>query len=509
LETCPKWLRDKLTTEPRFALCVAKEPSTPAFILETLVDLQPRLSPALREALVANPNLSTPDLFRLCHNNLRLLLQSPQWPSVLLKNQNILSLLPNWTIADLIRKPQFPHVLLPMLSTGNDASVRREVAAHNKTQVSILHRLAYDRDRRVRLAVANNPSSEPSVLARLFLDRDSLVEASAKAKHPETPVEILCRLAEHKEPEIRQLLLSCPRYPKSHHELLQRAGATVELNFQEPLCRSIGYLSSQEIEALANGALFAKRLIARHPQTPATTLLQLAQYDDLTLNQDLVRRDNLCEAALRRIIEKSYSYEFIHHKNFSKALLALLAESHNWKHREAVAARLDLTMDQLSKLLVDKAPQVQKMALRNLKAPAKQLVTFSTHHNSELRRAVAKHPNTPEKVLASLLGDRAAQVRGAAANNPKTPRALVEAYIRAGATHTFDGINFSLCHKPRLKQRERELLQETFFGRALLEATFSPQIKREARRVFIKQSYRGSLKKTEKKERKQFGVKRK
>jgi hypothetical protein len=502
METCPKWLRDKLTAEPHFALYAAKEPSTPIFILETLVDLQPRLSPKLRETLIRNPKLSTPDLLRLCQHNPTWLLQSPKWPSMLLENYNILSLFPGWMIADLIRNPQFPQVLLEMHWADNDVNIRREIAAHTKTPVSILHRLADDREREVRLAVAQNPSSEPSVLARLFLDRDSFVEACARSKHPETPVEILCRLAEHQELAIRQLLLSCPRYPKSHHELLQRAGATAALDFQEPLYRRIGYLSNQEIKALANGALFAKRLIARHSQTPAATLLELAQYDNPYLNQDLMQRDELLEAVLPRIMGKSFSYEFVYNKNFSKTSLALFVESPNWRHRELVAARLDLTMEQLSTLLADKYLRVQKMALRNLKASA-------THHNRELRRAVAKHPNTSAKVLASLLGDSAAQVRGAAANNPKAPRALIQTYIRAGATQTFDGIDFSLCHKPRLKQRERECLQETFFGRALLAATFSPQVKRETWRAFIKKSYRGCLKKTEKKERKQFGVKRK
>jgi hypothetical protein len=498
METCPQWLQDKLFSEPLFALYTAKDPSTPTFILEALAN-NTKLLPKTREALLKNPNLSAKALLFLCPHSPREVLQNPAWPLLLLEDPNIFEKMNPWALCSLLQDQAFPASLLPALSNHKDQYVRQTVASNPRASEELLRHLAHDRNAEVRRAVVSHHASSQDTLQQLIRDKDKYIAATAIVRYAKTSEEDLCRIAENVDPNIRTLVLSCSRYPKSHYELLLRAGATKDLNLHETHRRSFGYLTADEIERLSYGGLFVKKLLAQHPQTPEDVLFSFAQHRELT--EILMQRNDLTEPVFRRLLQFSYAHQVAHSKNFSKVAVDIFAESTDFNHREAVAARLDLSLEQLIKLLEDKELRVQKMALCNLKTPATYLASFAVHADKYIRIAVAKHPNTPTKILLSLLGDPECRVRRVAADNPKTPKEAIHTYLRAGSTQDFEGINFGLCKKPRLKQRERELLAKTPFGRSLLSASFSYEKKVEMRRALIQRNYRSTIKKTEKKDR--------
>jgi len=77
---------------------------------------------------------------------------------------------------------------------ARDAHKRTAVAANPNTPPEVLAKLAKDKDEYVRAAVAKNPNTPRHILAKLAKDPYSLLEV---AKNPNTPRHILAKLARH------------------------------------------------------------------------------------------------------------------------------------------------------------------------------------------------------------------------------------------------------------------------------------------------------------------------
>jgi len=108
----------------------------------------------------------------------------------------------------------------PQTATGNPSNqqfdiyhVRRVVAGNPNTPKQVLSRLAGDQIPGIRRRVAENPRTPLDVLTQLAQDRDSDVRL-AVAENPNTPPEILGMLSEDEDVDVRYGVAENPHMPE-------------------------------------------------------------------------------------------------------------------------------------------------------------------------------------------------------------------------------------------------------------------------------------------------------
>ena len=155
--------------------------------------------------------------------------------------------------AEVAANPRSPGDLLAVLGQDRRREVRVAAAANPATPAEVLERLADDRVRRVRTGVAANHSTPTRVLDRLALDNDSYVvavavsnphttpdiadieqrrlfdtgddaRAAAARWRDDTPSDLLRRLAEDPDVEMRLCAATHPNTPPDVFERLSEDG---------------------------------------------------------------------------------------------------------------------------------------------------------------------------------------------------------------------------------------------------------------------------------------------
>jgi len=148
---------------------------------------------------------------------------------------------------------------------ARDVHKRVEVAANPNTPPEILAKLAKDKDADVRVAVAKNPNTPRHILIELAYDPDSLL---AVAKNPNTPRHILAKLARYTLAELAKSAkeINILHSPYSLYDLLLEAVAG---NPNTPR-RILEKLSKNPHD-------YIKLEVAKNPNTSQFTLVRLAQ----------------------------------------------------------------------------------------------------------------------------------------------------------------------------------------------------------------------------------------
>lgn len=102
----------------------------------------------------------------------------------------------------------------PMEADGDILQVRRVVAGNPNTPKQVLVRLAGDRNESIRRAVAENPRTPVDIIRLLARDKSSDVRL-AVAENSHTPTDILALLAEDEDPDVRFGVAESPHMPEN------------------------------------------------------------------------------------------------------------------------------------------------------------------------------------------------------------------------------------------------------------------------------------------------------
>ncbi len=167
--------------------------------------------------------------------------------------------------------------VLTFLAGHKDSSIRRKVAASQKTPPEALAILARDKSTSIRYEVAENPRTPPEALAALAGDSSHNV-ISGVAGNPNTPPEALAILAENDDLEIRLFVAANPKTPPS-------TLAALSTSKDSSIRRSIAAnpkTPSPTLAALAGDKQFVgvRQAVAGNPNTPPETLTALTGDDD-------------------------------------------------------------------------------------------------------------------------------------------------------------------------------------------------------------------------------------
>jgi len=319
---------------------------------------------------------------------------------------------PDWhTRLAVARNPKTPPAALAAMAGDADLEVRQAVAAHPHTPLESLEGLALDEQPDVRAQVAQNPRTLCNLLRQLAQDEHWRVR-QAVAANLSTPPEVLVQLAQDPDRDVRQAVADNPQVPEAALEPLFAgwfAGLDAPMSLVELYRRAknLEPLQPQLLAKLAQGNDWAKRLAARHPDTPAETLCTLARDED-------------------------------------------------WRVRQAVATNPALAVEELGWLSRDADADVRRAVVAHPRVSEEILEHLSRDEQPDIRLQVAQHPRTPLSALGLLLADPDEPVRQAAQAHPQTPLSLIEQYRRAEAID------------PDLPDEFlRRLAQQTLWSRAL------------------------------------------
>ena len=367
----------------------AQNPAAPAELLTTLgraeaLDLG--LSADRLEALAA-----------LGHHGRVLAARHPNTPRDLLEK---LARDDDWQIrAGVAHHPLATADMLAPLLSIDSPDVHSALAAHPHTPGGVLAELAKKLDVSIRLHIAAHPNAPASVLARLIEDGDTAIRTTAK-QHPQTPTDALARLeqAETQKP-----------LPSSDLEALASGG-----HYAKQLAAKHPDTPIETLHRLAADIdPFIREHIAARGAVPGV-LIQLGSSPDLQgrseADLDLTAAQIESAAALgpwARILAAR-------HPNAGPSLLDMFANDEHWQVRKQVARHASTPDETKVRLSTDPASDVRWSLVKQEHLPGDAIKQLMVDEHAAVRMEVALHPDTPMQWVELLTLDRDEGVRSAA-----------------------------------------------------------------------------------------------
>jgi hypothetical protein len=341
----------------------------------------------------------------------------------------------------IAQNPNAPRDVLLELSKDNNQLTRQYVAENPGTPLDILLTLTNGSALKnpnfpplecYRVTLANNLSNEQQQTSELIaslplktkLSLTQVVEGKelpakfAIARDRQTPIEILEKLAQDPNEDVRSIVANSQNLPLE--TLLKLA--------DDPSQK----VRSQLVRQQSNRS------------TPIEILIKLADDPDTDIRMNIARNSNTPTEVLAKLALRKEPYEYgwvtsalVNNPNTSVETLEYLGverfvvNAYNKKTPpNALAAQVEyaLTMHSAEK------NRIFQYLLRDLEGsqmPASSLVKLATNYESWIRSRVASHRNTPAATLEQLSNDKSYEpILWGIARNPNSPPALLEKLLR-------------------------------------------------------------------------------
>lgn len=367
-QTAPERLQE-LAQLPQIAPIVATNPAAAAQILRTLADSS---DPATCAAVAAHPNTPLDLLLHLAGAFPAAFCANPVLPLLLLEQPD----LPARMEADTLRRL--------LCYAGVPRSILRWIAAHAAPPEAEAARL--------HIVLAGEVGPDWPAHARAALWKvappsysDLLLELLGLGATPAWLLEMLAAIG---DAEVRAAVARSPYTPRELLRPLRCAGASGDLrSYAAPADQC----DPETLAWLATGGVYARRVAARNPLTPAPVLAQLAADIDRSVRQGVARN-----------------------RSAPPALLARLAADRAADVRQLVArhAAAPQTLDRLAR---DGSRDVRFAVARNQHAPPAVLERLASDPDRAVRQGVARNPSASVALLARLSDDPHPAVRAAVA----------------------------------------------------------------------------------------------
>jgi Leucine rich repeat variant len=304
--------------------------------------------------------------------------------------QSFLTGLHRNTLIKIARNPDTPASILQILSRPKTATkkMRAAIANNLNTPVHLLEKLAGDEDAWVRQTVFQNPSTPYSVY-KLFYEYEAAVQ------NPDTTGATLSEIAKR---EWEYTLLGVASHPNTPREILLKLAFHKSWKVRVEVAANKS-VSDEALEILIEDKrLGVRNAIVCNPATPAWLLVRMLNKQKYYRRQDIAT-----------------------HPNVTSAMLQLLARDADSCVRAAVTQNPNTPIELLIHLANDIDSQVRNHVARSLEIPETLLVQFADDTCYTVRTQVARNPKTPVEILAKLATDEDFNVRVEVAANSKTP----------------------------------------------------------------------------------------
>jgi hypothetical protein len=281
---------------------------------------------------------------------------------------------------------------------GLDDFARMTIAKH-PSAIDSLEALARDPWARVRVTLVeyaeiNGLGDVPHLLRLLAGDADQEV-SHAVAVRPETPLDVLERLAKSPDIYIRTGVAMNPGLPTDlFTEFLKRENA----DLHSSLARNRGLPPWAVTELLGDPDWAVPALLVQNPACPPEVLARLATEGTISQRGSVARN-------------AATPPEVLH----------TLSHNNDPDVRELVGLNPSCPPEILSRLYEDPVYAVVESVLFNPSCPPEILSANELSGEINYRGGVASNPSTPPEVLARLYRDGEAYVSGCAGRNPSAP----------------------------------------------------------------------------------------
>ncbi|AFZ03248.1 hypothetical protein [Calothrix sp. PCC 6303] len=445
---------------------IARNPDTPTHILQSLLENLKRVTKNTRLAAAGNINTPVSILEQLVGDNDRQVrlaaFLNPHTPSQIIQRW--------YSESAAVNNPQTSGEKLCELLQSQWLPIRRGVALHQNTPVSILENLSKAKDSQVRMAVAENKKTPKYLLETLAYDR-SIVVRYAIVENPNTPSSIIEKLSSSKNQNTRErAALSGNATPEMLQQLAQDfhyyVRRNVAANPKTPvaalarLMDDIDYvrshlarnpnLNDEILTRLATDKYTEVRVaVAQHPKTSVSLLAKLASDTEKRVRCEVVRNPNTPEDIITQLADDPS--EYIQHEVERAKKARKLHDIHKedklqTNHAIKAACSLDTPIEKLLELAQSKDTRILIPAISNLcqkltfkadisttileELAAISHVNFFENVLLELYTAIARHPNTPSHTLEQLSKRSNASLRRLIIDNPNISVSHLEQFLQ-------------------------------------------------------------------------------
>ncbi len=447
---------------------VLLEANDPATAPERLRFLASHRDARVRQVVARNPNTPADALFRLAVRHADAVLDNPVLDLLVLENPNMLAEMPDYARAGLLSHPNAPESFLEWAVKWQVGLLN--VLSNPAAPKPLLEQLAQSDDERisglakshVNLAgafIGDAVSAATTAMAGAQYDRDGeaikelfavnavpgwLLETLADdseteirqlvACHPDTPAHVLERLLGDDEEDVRKRAAAHAHTPQTavqHHALAEAMDAN---------------LQPEVIEQLARSSAWARKLAARHPNTPLCMIVGFATDEDWRVREAVAANPGLPEEVLLELSrdnDRDVRSAIALNPSTPQTILEQLLFDTDERVRQAATSHPNapralieqleratngdpaLTQDDLEEL-AEKGDWGRQLVAMHPHTSKERLEWFSRDESWRIRQAVARNPNTAEALLHALSQDSDVDVRSAVASNPATPEGILE-----------------------------------------------------------------------------------
>ena len=217
-------------------------------------------------------------------------------------------------------------------------------------------------------------------------------------------------------------------------------------------------LVPEELGVLNQGGRYAKELVAKHPNTALSVLLELCQqgfgavvatnpnapekllwdlYTVPELRVFLAQNPKLPESLQEKLSivlgdleddtdNADVRLELARNPSVLPNTLARLMADPDWEVREAIAQRPEMTPDWLRALALDSWFGVREMVAKHARTPSDALEALARDSDEDIRVRVAIHANLPVQLLKTYSKSPENRLRMAAAVHPNTSQEVLD-----------------------------------------------------------------------------------
>ncbi|MBD2166961.1 hypothetical protein H6G04_21455 [Calothrix membranacea FACHB-236] len=318
----------------------------------------------------------------------------------------------------------------------------------------------YNGEKNTLEQLAKNPKTPPHLLEKLAQSSNPIIRRYV-AINLSTPVEILIRLTEDEEQQVRDYALQNPHVPilEAHRQIqlgiyqlfLAETKAEETKNAHKLMARRTGspYALAQVVE---KGDRNSKLTAARSNKTPIQVLQQLAKDADEAVRQAVSQNANLPLHNLLELardpsmnVRSNLAYKPSHSKTPTPIqLLEILAQDESERIRARIAEHPDTPVEILVRLANDSSREVKTKLIANPNTPTTILNRLGLEENLVNQR----NPNTPGIVLAQAVKSMSSKNLADFIKHPVKGSQMPAETLAQLATHTDSSVRYRVASHP-------------------------------------------------------------
>ncbi|MGB8701026.1 MAG: hypothetical protein WCD18_16560, partial [Thermosynechococcaceae cyanobacterium] len=361
----------------------------------------------------------------------------------------------DWVVLGAIgAHPNTPMPILEAFAKGNDISARRGVARNPSTPINLLEILAKDQSVEVRKGVVENPNTPIEMLEKLAYDDESSIRWDV-AHSPRISLNILFKeLARDAWVSHCIAYQIAAQYQNSHPTekildiLAQESTSPLETILQrliqEGSSSARRFLASrwdipveilvQLVNDFRQSEVPVYEIVAQHPNTPASTLAQLANAPEVKLRERVSRHPNTAIATLEQLANDeiaSVRLNIAERTDISSHVVEVLADDRDPTVRAKAMANPNFPEDAVEAMLCGEyaAEYLQQnpyCLAQNPEILAKILNHYAQSSSLETSFIVLRQPQIDPEQLQKKSCSTQWLERFAVAQNPQTPCAILQ-----------------------------------------------------------------------------------